>query len=68
MTYHFGTTILNIEFRNGVGLDIEFCDSRPIWSADADGNQKPMYFEGLAVCIPFFLICFGKIGDVELDN
>ena len=23
--------LLTIEFRNGVGLDLEFVDSRPVW-------------------------------------
>ena len=65
MTYHFGKRILNIEFRNGVGLDLEFCDSRPIWGQDAEGNAKPMYFEGIALLFPLILICFGTVGDLE---
>ena len=65
MTYRFGEKILNIEFRNGVGLDLEFCDSKPIWGSNAEGDAKPMYFEGIAVSLPMFLICFGTVGDLE---
>lgn len=69
MTFNIGTNILNFELRYGVGLDIEFCESRPIWGNEPDSSKLiPMWFEGVAIAIPFFLICFGRIGDLNEDE
>ena len=51
---------LTIEFRNGVGLDIEFANSRPVWISKAGSEQLEVAeFEGLLISLPFILISFG---------
>ena len=40
---------LSIEYRNGTGIDIEFCDSRPVWVHNTDTEEtEAMPFMGTA--------------------
>lgn len=58
----FGGSTLSVEFRSGVGLDIEFAHSRPVWVNEVEKDQwSPMCFEGVVFCVPFFMISFGKV-------
>ena len=66
MTYQFLNRLWNIEFRNGVGFDIEFCDSRPVWTIK-DGEHDVMPFEGTVILIPFFNITIGNVWK-EIDD
>jgi|TARA_R110000744_G_scaffold165620_1_gene282763 hypothetical protein len=50
----------SIEFRFGVGLDIEATDSRPIWIMKGE-EIVAGEFDGLVVCIPFFIITIGNV-------
>ena len=51
---------LTIEFRNGVGFDIEFSNSRPVWISKVGSEQLEVAeFEGLLISLPFILISFG---------
>jgi hypothetical protein len=61
MTVSFMDMAWTINFRNGFGLDIEICDSRPVWILDAEGNLEFASFEGLSISIPLFIITIGNI-------
>ena len=51
---------LTIEFRNGVGVDIEFSNSRPVWISRLGSEQLEVAeFEGLLISLPFILISLG---------
>ena len=42
--------LLTIEVRNGVGLDLEFVDSRPVWTYNhLTDEHSTMPFEGIVV-------------------
>lgn len=54
-----------IELRNGVGIDLEFVDSRPVWVTKIDINTgvqtwETMPFEGVIILLPFININIGR--------
>ena len=53
--------LLTVEIRNGVGIDLEFVDSRPVWTYNSEtGEHKTMPFEGAVVLLPFLVITYGR--------
>jgi hypothetical protein len=61
----FYTTIFgrsfSIELRNGVGLDLEFVDSRPIYLYNTFTEElivRP--FQGTILLLPLMIISFGR--------
>jgi len=53
--------LLTIELRNGVGLDLEFVDSRPVWTYNhLTDEHNTMPFEGIVVLLPFLVITYGR--------
>ncbi len=57
---------LNIDFRNGVGFDLEFADSKPVWVYNVYTDETTaMPFEGVVVLLPFVLISYGMVYDYE---
>jgi hypothetical protein len=62
MTRDFFGASLTIEFRNGVGVDIEFSNSRPVWiSRENDpATLEVAEFEGILISLPFSLISYGR--------
>ena len=60
MQTSIGGLFLNIEFRFGIGLDIESVDSRPVW-AEVDGEVKAYPFHGLVLLLPFFIVTLGNV-------
>ena len=53
--------LLTIELRNGVGLDLEFVDSRPVWTYNhLTDEHNTMPFEGVVVLLPFLVITYGR--------
>jgi hypothetical protein len=53
---------LSIEYRNGTGLDIEFCDSRPVWVHNTDtGETDAMPFMGTVILLPLLVITYGNV-------
>ena len=53
---------LSIEYRNGTGIDIEFCDSRPVWVHNTDtGETEAMPFMGTVVLLPLLVITYGNV-------
>ena len=64
MNFSIGTYIISIDFRMGVGLDLEFVDSRPVWTMNNNtGDVKAMCMEGMIILVPFVLISIGKVYD-----
>ena len=62
MTKSFGEYYLSLDLRNGVGLDLEFADSRPVWISNSKtGGLAAACFEGTVVLVPFLVMTFGKI-------
>jgi len=53
---------LSIEYRNGTGIDIEFCDSRPVWVHNTDtGETEAMPFMGTVILLPLLVITYGNV-------
>jgi|TARA_R110000851_G_scaffold69533_1_gene155720 hypothetical protein len=65
MTFYFLGYHLTFNFRNGIGLDIESCDARPIWvgSLNCFGTLN-----GLVVLIPFVVVTYGSIVIEGMDT
>ena len=62
----------SIELRNGVGIDLEFVDSRPVWVTKFDlvtgeYTWTTMPFEGVVILLPFININIGRCY-VEVDD
>ena len=52
---------LTIELRNGVGLDLEFVDSKAVWVYNhLTEEHSTMPFEGVVILIPFMSITYGR--------
>jgi|TARA_R110000796_G_scaffold160109_2_gene276888 hypothetical protein len=57
---------LSMEYRLGVGFDLEFPDSAPMISWDVAAEEiHPVLFEGTIIRIPLFLISYGRIYTLE---
>jgi hypothetical protein len=53
---------LTIEYRLGVGFDLEFPDSRPVWVFNSfTDNIEVMPFQGVIIHLPLCLISFGRV-------
>jgi len=62
MTKGFGEYFLTLNFRNGVGFDLEFTDSRAVWISVADSDEiSASSFEGVVILAPFLILTFGKL-------
>jgi len=53
--------LFTVEFRNGIGIDLEFVDSRPVWVYNSETEEhSTMPYEGLVVLLPFIVITYGR--------
>lgn len=53
--------LFTVELRNGVGLDLEFADSRPVWTYNSETEEhSTMPFEGLVILLPFIVVTYGR--------
>ena len=53
---------LTIEYRLGVGFDLEFPDSRPVWVFNSfTDNIEVMPFQGVILHLPLCLVSFGRV-------
>lgn len=58
---HVGGYSISLELRNGVGLDLEFCDARPIWVHNSLTDEgEYMSFEGVIILLPLLVFSVGK--------
>jgi len=67
----FGTWLFNrrlsLEFRNGVGFDLEFADSRAVWVLFGNsGEVRAMSFEGIVILLPFLMLTYGRVYNSEV--
>lgn len=62
MTIHFMNMHWSIELRYGFGLDIEACDSRPVWIMQEE-EIKAMSFDGIVLSLPFLICTVGNVWD-----
>jgi hypothetical protein len=59
---------LSIEFRAGTGLDIEFVDSRPVYTQNSlTGEIETMPFQGVIILLPCIIISWGNVYTIEED-
>jgi hypothetical protein len=66
MTHHFLNRLWTIEWRNGIGFDLEFADSRPVWTV-VNGEHDVMPFQGTVILLPFITITIGNVWE-EIDD
>ena len=60
--------LFTVELRNGVGVDLEFVDSRPVWTYNSETEEhSTMPFEGTIILLPFLVITYG-IPYKEIDD
>ena len=53
--------LLTIELRNGVGIDLEFVDSKAVWVYNhLTEEHSTMPFEGVVILLPFLSITYGR--------
>ena len=53
--------LFTVELRNGVGIDLEFVDSRPVWTYNSETEEhSTMPFEGVVALLPFIVITYGR--------
>lgn len=60
MTFYIWKKLFSLELRNGIGIDIEFCDSRPVWTVK-DGEHDVMPFQGVVIMMPFLTLSIGNV-------
>ena len=54
--------VLRVEYRLGVGFDLEFPDSRPVWVYNTNtGNTETMPFQGVILHLPLWLVSYGRV-------
>jgi|TARA_B100001094_G_scaffold273203_1_gene279480 hypothetical protein len=71
MNWRIGKNTLSIELRNGTGIDIEFVDSRAVWTVNENDpfSLQAMPFSGTIILLPLLVISFGYVYRVEeIDN
>jgi len=61
MTKTFGKYHLSLNLRNGIGLDLEFADTRAIWVMADGGDFEAAQFEGIVLSLPFCVVTFGQV-------
>ncbi len=56
--------VLSIEYRVGVGFDLEFPDSRPVWVYNVSTESiEVMPFQGVLLHLPLCLVSYGRVYD-----
>ena len=61
MTCKIFNRTLSFNFRNGIGVDLEFSRGRAIWVSrefNSTGVEAAV-FNGVTLLFPFIIICFG---------
>ena len=59
MTFILFGQALTFEFRNGVGIDLEFTNSKPVWITKDNVELEIAEFEGVVISLPFIVISYG---------
>lgn len=59
----------SVSFRTGTGLDIEFVDSRPVYTLNSfTGDIETMPFQGVIILLPCIIISWGNVYTIEEDG
>ena len=59
---------LSIEFRSGTGLDIEFVDSRQVYTQNIlTGQVETLPFQGVIILLPCIVISWGNVYTFDED-
>jgi hypothetical protein len=62
----FGNTTFSIGLRNGVGIDLEFTETRPVWITSNDWiGTRVASFEGVVILFPFVIITIGQVYEAK---
>jgi len=62
MSWVFLNRHLSIEWRTGTGLDIEFVDSRPVYTQNIlTGQVETLPFQGVIILLPCIVISWGNV-------
>jgi hypothetical protein len=62
MSWVFFNRHLSIEWRTGTGLDIEFVDSRPVYTQNIlTGQVETLPFQGVIILLPCIVISWGNV-------
>ena len=68
MSWIFFNRHLSIEWRTGTGLDIEFVDSRPVYTQNIlTGEIETMPFQGVIILLPCIIISWGNVYTFDED-
>ena len=68
MSWVFFNKHFSIEWRTGTGLDIEFVDSRPVYTQNSlTGEIETMPFQGVIILLPCIIISWGNVYTIEED-
>ena len=60
---------LSIEWRTGTGIDLEFVDSRPVYTQNIlTGEIETMPFQGVIILLPCIIISWGNVYTVDEDD
>ena len=59
MTFILFGQALTFEFRNGVGIDLEFTSTKPVWITRDNAELEVAEFEGTVISLPFIVISYG---------
>ena len=70
MTFEFSKGLfVSITLRNGVGLDVEFLNRKPLWITyiDKKGEQRAKIseFDGADLLLPFIRISVGSLWEID---
>ncbi len=68
MTFKLFNRMLTFDFRNGVGIDLEFVDGKAIWISRDQVSIEAASFVGAVILLPFFLIQYGKCYQPEDED
>lgn len=63
MTYKIFNNLFTFDFRNGVGIDLEFVNGRAIWVSRGKEyglDVEAASFVGTVILLPFMQLTFGK--------
>lgn len=60
--------MLTFDFRNGVGIDLEFVDGKAIWISRDNMGIEAASFVGAVIQLPFLLIQYGKCYQPEDED
>ena len=68
MSWVFFNRHLSIEWRTGTGLDIEFVDSRPVYTHNSlTGEIETLPFQGVIILLPCIIISWGNVYTFDED-